>query len=836
MKKEVYERARIAVQAVLFAVIFLLGGTLGAYAQCNEIAGVELVAPAAATIVKKMNGFGVFAPADTTIVFTASASGATPATAYEWYVNGILQIDSIRSSFVFSTPTVEGVYSVYAAAVNACTESNAVRSKQTLVHVTKTCPHINPVKISPDDPITVYFDADGNLLQGSSPSVMFTATSVPSAVNVDEYRWYVGTEQQSETSNQFTFDVPFTKCGDEYKIHVRAANIDCGNDRKSNPVDVSISRLPDQPAGITGNTPVCAGTTNLTYSVTNPAEDVTYQWSLPAGWTLNSGQGSASIKATASATGGAGNISVTPKNSCGDGTPRTMPVTVETIPTQPSAITAGTASPVCASTTGLTYSVTNVTGITYAWSVPTGWSITAGQNTNSITVKSGTAGGNITVTPNNSCNSGTQRTLAVTVNAAPNQPSAITAGTASPVCVSTSGLKYSVTNVTGVTYTWSVPTGWSITAGQNTNSITVTSGTAGGSIAVTPKNSCGNTGTQRTLAVTVTSAPKQPGAISGATTVCTGLTGISYSVTNVTGVTYEWSLPTGWTGSSTSNSIAVTASNTTGSSSIIKVRAKNSCSTSDWRSTPSITVRTGACVKKSATEYLFFLRYNLGATTTVQAQSPTAQAASSIADSRGDLYQWGRKTDGHEKRSSACYTPNNCSGCGNNCNIIPTSLDKDGQIPPGSNPYGKFIRATDGARDWRSPRGINTLWYTNNPCPDGYRIATGGEFNYLVNSDLNTAVWAPSVNSGYAPGYLVRPVGATSYTLFLPVTGQRQNATGSITNTSSAEGYAGRYWSYTPTADNTVSYYMYFGSSGGLHTTYSQGYRALGFAVRCISI
>jgi uncharacterized protein (TIGR02145 family) len=65
-------------------------------------------------------------------------------------------------------------------------------------------------------------------------------------------------------------------------------------------------------------------------------------------------------------------------------------------------------------------------------------------------------------------------------------------------------LTYSVTNVSGVTYTWSLPSGWSITAGQNSNSITVTAGTSAvaGNISVTPSNSCGN-GTVRTLAVTV---------------------------------------------------------------------------------------------------------------------------------------------------------------------------------------------------------------------------------------------------------------------------------------------------------------------------------------------
>ncbi|MFY7878619.1 MAG: hypothetical protein ACOVP6_01000, partial [Lacibacter sp.] len=87
-----------------------------------------------------------------------------------------------------------------------------------------------------------------------------------------------------------------------------------------------------------------------------------------------------------------------------------------TTPAQPGSIT-GSAS-VCSSTAGLTYSISSVANATsYTWTVPTGWSVTAGTNTNSITVTSGSAGqsGNITVTANNSCGSSSSQTLAVTV-------------------------------------------------------------------------------------------------------------------------------------------------------------------------------------------------------------------------------------------------------------------------------------------------------------------------------------------------------------------------------------------------------------------------------------
>lgn len=89
-----------------------------------------------------------------------------------------------------------------------------------------------------------------------------------------------------------------------------------------------------------------------------------------------------------------------------------------------------------------------------------------------------------------------------TMNALPAQPGTIS-GTAS-VCSGTSN-GYSIAAVNGASsYSWSVPSGSTISGGQGTTSITVTSGTTSGNISVTASNSCG-TSTARTLAITATS-------------------------------------------------------------------------------------------------------------------------------------------------------------------------------------------------------------------------------------------------------------------------------------------------------------------------------------------
>ncbi len=53
--------------------------------------------------------------------------------------------------------------------------------------------------------------------------------------------------------------------------------------------------------------------------------------------------------------------------------------------------------PYCAGETGHTFSIPNVPGATYTWSVPTGYNITAGQGTNNITVDIGNVSGYVSV-------------------------------------------------------------------------------------------------------------------------------------------------------------------------------------------------------------------------------------------------------------------------------------------------------------------------------------------------------------------------------------------------------------------------------------------------------
>ncbi|MFY9308766.1 MAG: FISUMP domain-containing protein [Bacteroidia bacterium] len=188
-------------------------------------------------------------------------------------------------------------------------------------------------------------------------------------------------------------------------------------------------------------------------------------------------------------------------------------------PATPGSIT-GSTTP-CQNATGVSYSVSSVPGATsYSWTVPSGATIASGQGTTSITVNFGTVNGNVCVTAGNACGTSSASCAAITLSAIPSQPGVITGTT--PVCQGNNGVAYSVTNVGGVTYTWTYSgTGYSQASGGTTNSITANfSGAAtSGTLTVTPGNACGS-GTARTLAVTVNAPPTTANAGSDIAPAC----------------------------------------------------------------------------------------------------------------------------------------------------------------------------------------------------------------------------------------------------------------------------------------------------------------------------
>lgn len=170
-----------------------------------------------------------------------------------------------------------------------------------------------------------------------------------------------------------------------------------------------------------------------------------------------------------------------------------------------------------------------------------------------------------------------------------------------------------------------------------------------------------------------------------------------------------------------------------------------------------------------------------------------SRAATSFNDSEayGDLFQWGREADDHQKRNSS---------------ITSTRSNSD---QPG---HGLFIRTnTTPPLDWRSPRNDN-LWQglngINNPCPKGFRLPTEAEWNDERNS------WSSENRDGafFSP-------------LKLPAAGYRLFNFGPLRFV----GDTGYYWS--DTVDDSNAQALQFRSFFAEMFT---RYRAYGFSVRCI--
>ncbi|MBK7681528.1 MAG: putative metal-binding motif-containing protein [Bacteroidetes bacterium] len=132
--------------------------------------------------------------------------------------------------------------------------------------------------------------------------------------------------------------------------------------------------------------PISSG--SATFSVVAVPGVLTYTWTVPAGFTIVSGQGTTTLNvswtAAASHTGIVGPITVTPNDACFSGTPSSGLVDINyTAPVRPPSISG--AAKVCPGDVVI-YSIANVArASSYLWTVPAGVNITSGQGTNIIT-------------------------------------------------------------------------------------------------------------------------------------------------------------------------------------------------------------------------------------------------------------------------------------------------------------------------------------------------------------------------------------------------------------------------------------------------------------------
>lgn len=314
----------------------------------------------------------------------------------------------------------------------------------------------------------------------------------------------------------------------------------CGTGTGST-LSVAVTTLPATAGSISGPGAVCAGNT-ATYSITGVSGATGYSWTLPAGAGIVSGSGTRTVTVSFGSTGGT--VSVVPTNGCGNGTgsSRTVAVNGGSGSVGAAGPVSGPAS-VCAGSSAR-FSVAPVAGaLSYTWTLPVGASITAGVGTATVDVAFGFVGGTVTVTPTDGCGNGTSASATVGIDGAPGAAGSVSGP--SNICANATGLTYSVSAVAGATsYTWSVPAGATVTAGQGTNNITVDMGATAGVVRVVPANGCG-TGTGSNLSVGLTAQVSPSVAVSqtgGSNPTCS-VDPVSFLATSTNGggnPGYQW--------------------------------------------------------------------------------------------------------------------------------------------------------------------------------------------------------------------------------------------------------------------------------------------------------
>lgn len=196
---------------------------------------------------------------------------------------------------------------------------------------------------------------------------------------------------------------------------------------------------------------------------------------------------------------------------------------------------------ICKPSAGNVYTVAPIQDATlYVWTVPAGATITAGSNTNSITVSfdETAVSGDITVYGSSNCGNGAPSSLAVAVNP---MPVPVITG-ANPAC---QGSGYTYSTETGMSgYVWTVSAGGQITAGAGTASITVLWNSTGAqSLSVTYTSAAGCPATTPTVFPVQVSGLPSP-TIAGSDLMCAN-SGLYVYTTEDGFSNYTWTVSAG---------------------------------------------------------------------------------------------------------------------------------------------------------------------------------------------------------------------------------------------------------------------------------------------------
>ncbi|MCY2688399.1 Ig-like domain-containing protein [Salinimicrobium sp. TH3] len=509
------------------------------------------------------------------VTFTTSNPGNLGATPkYDWQLTRNGNTTTISTAASFSNNTLQGGDQIRLLVTSSVPCVDPVYSTNTITFIEKPGTPDVPGTIN----ITNGLNEDGMVCPNSSVTL-----SISDVARASSYKWTLPSGWTGQTTGtQVT--VTTGAIGNEKVVKVQAIN-DCGTTENSTSINVGPGK-PATPGAVTVDTSqendfICEGG-SVTLSVPSDISVDEYLWTLPTGWSIASGAGTNQIIATAGNFGQNGTASVIARNACLDSDARNVTLSIhDPIPATPSAISGE--SVVCPNT-DVTYTISSVTyADSYIWTLPNGTEVTT--QTTQVTFNSGAPGNDklLSVIAVNECGeSGPSNAKSIDVdNGSPDDITITSASDDSEFCPQTPQIVFSVPVDSKVdTFTWTVPSGWTITSGQNTNELTVTSGNLNqdGNITVTAKSDhCGEV--SASFFVTVKNpAPSTAGiSISGPEKVCATDTGIVYEIPAVDYADdYVWNVPGNWNIISGTNTNRITV-NAGSDDVLISVYTLNEC-------------------------------------------------------------------------------------------------------------------------------------------------------------------------------------------------------------------------------------------------------------------
>lgn len=403
--------------------------------------------------------------------------------------------------------------------------------------------------------LTITSSVTGSSCSGSS--VTFTATPVNGGT-APTYQWKKnGVNISGATGSTYTTTLLLNN---DVITCFMTANIICtpGTTTTSNSITASVLPIVPKPGNISGPTDVCpyiGSATNAVYSIAPLVNATVYTWTVPAGATIVSGQGTTSITVSYSSGFGTTDTVSVIGGVCTNSTPTKLAVT-KVLPAIPGAISGPTdACPFVDQPINATYSIAAVANaVSYSWTVPTGATIVSGQGTTSIQVSYNSLfiSGSIKVASVANCGSRAPRSLTVS-RLIPATPAVISGpASACPFIGTSTQVTYSIASVANATsYLWTLPANVTLVSGQGTTSIVVTfnSNYVTASFKVRAVANCASS-SDKTLSVTTTTT-STPGAISGPTNACAFISSpevATYKINRVANaLSYIWTMPAGAT-------------------------------------------------------------------------------------------------------------------------------------------------------------------------------------------------------------------------------------------------------------------------------------------------